>query len=205
MYQKIAKITPSKTAYSSIAATYFRKSDYANSILYYEKALKMAPNDETIQLNINITRARLVGDCYIMPDFVLVHWVKLISGSLPLTLWLILMIGLFVLFGVLFFLYFFSNKNKQLLFYLSLSCLILGIISFSFGKVRQNIQNDTSYAIVMKSNTAMRQTKNNSSKAIVILYKGQKVKILDKEDNWIKVRTEDRKEGFILDQDYKRI
>jgi tetratricopeptide (TPR) repeat protein len=205
LYQRIAKITPSKTAYSSIAATYFRKSDYANSILYYEKALKMAPNDKTIQLNINITRARLVGDCYIMPDFVLVHWAKLISGSLPLTLWLILMIGLFVLFGVLFFLYFFSNKNKQLLFYLSLSCLILGIISFSFGKVRQNIQNDTSYAIVMKSNTAMRQTKNNSSKAIVILYKGQKIKILDKEDNWIKVRTEDRKEGFILDQDYKRI
>lgn len=205
LYQNIAKVTPSKTVYSSIATTYFRKSDYANSILYYEKALKLAPNDNTIQLNINITRARLVGDCYIMPDFILVYWAKFISGCLSLTLWFILMIGLFVSFGVLFFLYFFSNNHKQLLFYLSLSCLILGILSFSFGKIRQDIQDDNSYAIVMKSNTAMRQTKNNSSKAVVILYKGQKIKILDQEDDWLKVRTEDRKEGFIQDKDYKRI
>jgi tetratricopeptide (TPR) repeat protein len=205
-YKKLAQKEPSKSVYSSIGATYFRLSDYANSILYYEKALKLSPNDKTTQLNIKVTRARLIGDCYIIPDWFAIRYSKIIAGSLSIVMWAIIMIILFVSSCVLFFLYYFSQNKKQLFFYLCLSAFLLSLICCGFGIYRQNIQNDDSYAIIMKSNTKMKQSENNTSKNVSVLYKGQKIRIIkDDENSWLRVRTEDRKEGFIQNKDYKRI
>lgn len=75
-----------------------------------------------------------------------------------------------------------------------------------FGIERQNMQNDDSNAIIMTSGIKLKSSRNDSSKDILTLYKGQKIKIIERESNkWIKVRTEDRREGYINSSDYKRI
>lgn len=184
----------------------FKQSDYANAMLYYEKALKLSPSNEDIQLNINITRSRLVGDTYVMPDFILLRWVKYISGLIPLPVWAVLFISLFILTCVMFFVYFFSLNKKVLFFYICLGCLVLSLSSMLLGIVRQNIVNDNTNAIIMKSNTHLRETKNITAKDIVIMYKGQKVKILENSgDTWIKVQTEDNKVGYMENKNFRRI
>jgi len=200
------QIVVSAKQYCHIADSCFKQSDYANAILYYEKALKLSPSNKDIRLNINITRSRLVGDTYIMPDFFLLRWAKYISGLLPLPIWMILFIGLFLFACALFFLYLFSQNKKVLFFYLCLTSMILSLGSMGFGIVRQNIQNDNSKAIIMKSNTHLRQTKNTTAKDIIIMYKGQKITILDDDGSgWIKTQTEDNKVGYMENRNYKRI
>lgn len=84
--------------------------------------------------------------------------------------------------------------------------MILSLGSMGFGIVRQNIQNDNSKAIIMKSNTHLRQTKNTTAKDIIIMYKGQKITILDDDGSgWIKTQTEDNKVGYMENRNYKRI
>lgn len=206
LYQKVAKQEPSATALCGVAASYFRLSDYANSRLYYEKALKLAPNDKNIQLNINIVRSRLMGDCYIMPEFLPIRLAKEVSGVFSLWTWAALMIGLFLISCVAFFLYWFSSDRKVLYFYISLFALILSLSSMGFGICRQNIQNDQENAIIMRSNIPMKPSRSATSKDIMKLYKGQKIRILEDDDpHWIKVRTEDHREGFIESKEYKRI
>lgn len=205
-YTFLASKQPSASAYSSLAATYFRKSDYANAILYYEKALKLKPNDKTIQQNIKITRSRLVGDTYIMPDFLLFVWAKKLSGIFSILTWAVLFFVFFILCLVTVFIYLFSQRHKVLTFYLSISFLLISIFCAALGIQRQRIQDDNSYAIMMKSNIRMRQNPNSSAKEIHILYKGQKIKIEDKENSsWLKIKTEDNKEGYIEDKYYTRI
>ena len=192
--------------YCKTADSCFKASDYAGAMLYYEKALKLSPSDKDIQLNINITRSRLVGDTYIMPQFILIRWAKYISGLLTLPVWLALFLGCFALACVLFFFYLFTSDKKVLLFYLCILCLIVSLSSMGFGIVRQNIQNDNSNAILMKSNIHLRQTKNITAKDVVIMYKGQKIKILEDDGGkWIKARTEDNKTGYMENKNYKRI
>lgn len=190
----------------SKADSCFKTSDYANAMLYYEKAQKLSPANKDITLNINITRARLVGDTYIMPDFIIWKWIKSFSGIMPIPIWAGLFIALFIVTCVFIFFYIFSENKKVLLFYLALCSLLLSLSAMFFGIVRQNIQNDTSHAILMKSNIHLREARSTAAKDVTIMYKGQKIKII--EDNgtaWIKIQTEDHKEGFIENKDYKRI
>ncbi len=200
------QIVVSAEQYCHIADSCFKQSDYANAMLYYEKALKLSPSNKDIRLNINITRSRLVGDTYIMPDFFLIRWAKYISGLVPLPIWAVLFIGLFVVACVMFFIYLFTQNRKALFFYLCLATLVLSLSSMGFGIVRQNIQNDNSKAIIMKSNTHLRQTKNTTAKDIVIMYKGQKITILENDGSgWLKAQTEDNKVGYMENKNYKRI
>ena len=184
----------------------FKASDYASAILYYEKALKLSPANKDIKLNINITRSRLVGDTYIMPDFILVRWIKHLSGLLPLPVWAVLFIALFASACVMFFIYFFTTNKKVLFFYLFICAFILSLSAMCAGIVRQNIMNNNSKAIIMKSNTHLRQTKNTTAKDVIIMYKGQKITIIDDSDNkWIKAKTEDNKIGYMENKNFKRI
>ncbi len=58
----------------------------------------------------------------------------------------------------------------------------------------------------MKSNTHLRQTKNTTAKDVVIMYKGQKIKIMENDGSkWIKVKTEDNKVGYMENKNFKRI
>ncbi|MBR1774735.1 MAG: BatD family protein [Bacteroidales bacterium] len=196
----------SSEQYCKTADSCFKASDYAGAMLYYEKALKLSPANKDIQLNINITRSRLVGDTYIMPQFVLVRWAKQISGLLPLPVWLILFLGFFAAACVLFFFYLFNDKKKVLLFYMTILALVISLSAMAFGIVRQNIQNDNSNAILMKSNIHLRETKNEGAKDVIIMYKGQKIKILEDDGSkWIKARTEDNKVGYMENKNFKRI
>ncbi len=184
--------------YCHKADSCFKQSNYAEAILYYEKALKFAPSNKDIKQNINITRAHLVGDTYIMPEFILVRWAKYVSGLLAIPVWFALFVACFLAACVVFFFYIFRNEHKVLRFYISIALLIVSLSSMGFGIIRQNIQNDLSHAIVIKSNIHLRQSKNNGAKDVSILYKGQKIKILDNDGSaWIKARTEDNKVGYM--------
>jgi tetratricopeptide (TPR) repeat protein len=46
--------------YYNIGNTYFRLNDYANAILYYERAHKLKPYDEAIDFNIKVANSKIV-------------------------------------------------------------------------------------------------------------------------------------------------
>ncbi len=186
------------------AENYFKEEDYANSILYYEKALKFSPNDENIKLNINIVRSRLMGDCYIMPEFVLVRVSKYIAGCLSIFAWAVLVIVFFVVVCASFYFYRFS-KRKVLFFYVCIIGLILFLFSMYFGITLQQIQNNSDNAIIMETNIKLKTFRQDNSKDILTFYKGQKIKIIEADKLWLKVQTEDKREGYINNKGYKRI
>lgn len=186
------------------AENYFKEKDYANSILYYEKALKLSPNNENIKLNINIVRSRLTGDCYIMPEFILVRISKYIAGCFSLLAWAVLVVVFFAVVCISFCFYRFS-KRKVLYFYVCIFGVILFLFSIYFGITLQRIQNNKDNAIVMETNIKLKTFKQNNSKDILTLYKGQKIKIIEADKLWLKIQTEDKREGYINNKGYKRI
>ena len=63
--------------YYNMGNTYYKNNDIASSILYYEKAKKLLPNDESIQYNLNIANSMIVDKIEKVPELFLPKMVVL--------------------------------------------------------------------------------------------------------------------------------
>lgn len=197
IYLKAEKTAPNADLYHSIANTYFRMSDYANSVLYYERAFRLKPNDETLSRNHKICRSRLMGEVYVMPDLFLAKWCKDIANLLSPLAWAILFVVLLIAAAILFFLYYFNSEYKVLMFYLCLAVFVLSLSSFGLGFYRQNMINAKDTAIVFSSEAKLVPEKDQEDSSAIKLFKGQKVKIEKQTGKEVFVRTEDGKQGWL--------
>lgn len=209
MYQKIEKKhSISSTLYYNIGNTYFRLSDYASAILYYERGLRIAPNDANLNTNLKVAKARLKGDLYTVPDFVLVRFWKMLSNLLTPFWWLIVAIGLFAVACVLFSLYYFAFKMKVTCFYSFLFVLLLFIVSILCGVSRQQRMYNQDYAIVFAEQCMGKDSPDAKSADKVRIYQGSKIQILDHDTDakgWLRVQTSDGKQAWIKTSDIKII
>lgn len=191
----------SSDLYYNIGNTYFRLNDYTNSILYYERGLKLKPNDENLNINLRVAKSRLKGDVYIIPDFFLIKWWKAISNIFIPSTWTIMSIILLIVSSVIFVFYYFSFNKKIVLFYCFILSLLLLITSVFAGFSKENTMHSKSYAIVFDNQTYGKDSPDINSTDKIRIYKGQKIKIIDKNNDWIKVKTEDGKEAWIENKD----
>ena len=187
--------------YYNIGNTYFRLNDYTNSILYYERGLRLNPNDENLNTNLKVAKARLKSDIYVVPSFFLVRWWNNISNLFTPYWWTIVSIALLLIACILFILYYFSFDKKVLLFYSLLLSLLLFITSCFAGYTRQIQLHSKNQAIVFGEQTVGKDSPDKNSSDKIKILRGQKIKIVDKEDNWIKVKMEDGKEAWIESQE----
>lgn len=196
-YKKIEAQNVSAELYFNIANTYFRMSDYVNSTLYYEKALKLSPNNEVYQVNNKISKTRLMGDVYKIPDFFLISWFKAMYNLFTPITWAILSIFLLIVSAILFFIYYFSYDKKVLFFYLMLTFFFLTLASVGLGIARQNAIHSQNYAIIVE----LPEIQDKKQK----LFRGQKVKVKEVQLDKVRVETEDGKEVWLTKDNIKTI
>lgn len=189
--------TFSSDLYYNIGNSYFRLNDYTNSILYYERGLRLSPNDKNINTNLKVAKSRLKGDIYVVPDFFLIRlWKKVYNIFTPYT-WTITTIALLITSSFLFFLYYYAYNKKVLLFYTFILSLLLLTTSVFAGFSRQNALETKNYAIVFNNDIYGKDSPDEISTDKIRIYKGQKIKLIDKSANWIKIKTQDGKEAWI--------
>ncbi len=183
--------------YYNIGNTYFRLNDYANAILYYERGILLKPNDDNLNTNLKVAKARLKSDVYIMPNFFLVNWWNKISSLFIPSIWTIVSIILLLISSIIFIYYYFSFNNKKIFFYSFILFSILFVVSCFAGFTRQNQIQSKDYAIVFSETTMGKDSPDENSTDKIKIVKGQKIQIVDKSSNWIKIKTEDGKEAWI--------
>lgn len=191
----------SSELYYNIGNTYFRLNDYTNSILYYERGLKLDPNNEDLNTNLKIAKARLKSDIYIIPNFFLVRWWNNIINLFTPYGWAIVSITLLLITCIIFIFYYFSFDKKVLLFYFLFLSILFLITSCFAGYTRQAQLSSKNQAIVFGEQTIGKDSPDKNSSDKMKILKGQKIKIVDKEDSWIRVKTEDGKEAWIQSKD----
>ena len=183
--------------YYNIGNTNFRLNDYANAILYYERGILLKPYDDNLNTNLKIAKARLKSDVYIMPNFFLVDWWNNISNLFISSTWTIVSIILLLISCIVFTYYYFSVNNKKFFFYSFILSSLLFIVSFFAGFTRQKQIQSKDNAIVFSESTTGKDSPDENSTDKIKIVKGQKIKIIDKSNNWIKIKTEDGKEAWI--------
>lgn len=172
--------------YYNLGNCYFQLKDYTLAILYYEKALKIAPNNEAIQHNLHLANQKGLKKNEHSADFFLFQWATQLHQKHTSKYWSILFLTCFFLFSILGFIYFRKREN----IYLKLSVLLLcfSIILFYMAKQKFYIETSNTHAIVMHDADIINKPTLNAKK-IGRISSGNKVKLLDHDGNFYKIKT----------------
>ena len=91
--------------YYNLANAYFKAGANGKAILYYNKALRIAPSQEDIRHNLALAEAQTKDRIAVIPEFFLNRWLRTLRNSMSCTAWSVLSLvwfGVLLAFGVLF-------------------------------------------------------------------------------------------------------
>ncbi|MFV0554785.1 MAG: tetratricopeptide repeat protein [Mangrovibacterium sp.] len=193
--------------YYNLANAYYKKGDYTQAILNYERAKRLAPNDEDIQFNLRMANAHIIDKIQPLPQVFFVRWWNGLTNTLSLNEWAWVASGGFLLFllGLGFYLFSQSARGKRLGFTLSLFTLLISIISFNFAASHKKAMNEHRSAIVVQPTVTVKSSPSEGGTSLFIIHEGLKVEIKEELGNWLEVRLDDGNQGWLQANALERI
>ena len=206
-YQEILKLgLQSSELYYNLGNAYYKNNQLGKSILNYERAARLDPNNKNIQGNLVIARDKVDSAFLEIPDFLPLRLWKSFSGILSPTFWIILqlILGLLMLFGVYSWRIKEDSQKKLKGFSLTVISAILLLISFLAGYTKHKLVVEHKEAIIL-INTTLKTGADDRSDDLETLSEGVKVKVIDQIDPWYKVSLTNKETGWVEKSDLEII
>lgn len=183
----------------NLGNSFFKTNDYASAILYYERAILLAPNDADLKANLELANAQIVDKLTPLGEFFLFRWISSIGNSLSSDAWAIwAIVSLFMLLGCLIaFFYINTALIKQIVFYGGLSLLFLNISTSYFASTQKEKLERQDMAIVFNSSVTVKSSPDLTGSELFVLHSGTKVKVLKKIGSWAEIQLIDGNIGWL--------
>ena len=184
--------------YYNLANAYFKAGAMGKAILYYNKALRIAPSQEDIRHNLALAEAQTKDRIAVIPEFFLNRWMRTMRNSMSCTAWSVLSLvwlGVMLAFGLLFLLAS-RIRWRKMGFYGALCAFLLFVATTSFAISSRNDMLSHDEAIVMGTAISVKSSPDRSATDLFVLHEGTKVKVLTEVDEWVEVVIADGKKGW---------
>lgn len=208
LYQSILdENVESSELYFNLGNCFFQKKEWGKAILNYERALIIAPNDSSIQQNLQLAKQETVDEIAILPTFFLTRWWIQIRELTHSGVWSILGILLFWIgiAGIIFWILGKERTHRKKGFLGGMASLVLSFIIFALAFSSYQIQKESGTAIIMSKKTSLKSLPDEISNEILPLHEGTKVKITEKITSWYKVRLDNGEVGWIVESALEEI
>lgn len=184
---------------NNLGYAYFMIDDLANSILNYERALKLYPRNQEVKEAIKMVRTRLPNQVTEIPDFVLLRMYRSLVSIMSSSSWAILQIA--ILAGtVIFLFYILFRKNgvrwtpakSVILSILVLMVLLSGLFGYHKGQYEQS-----GWSAINMKFQSLYEAPDERSNPVTDIGPGNKLYILDSLGTWYKVQLTDKDVGWL--------
>jgi len=185
--------------YYNLGNAYYKTGNIGKAILYYEKARKFLPDNENIRFNLRLVRLKIRDKVERPPQFIIFKWGRDFINNLSSISWALVTTILLFLTVVFFSIFYLSSSPGLRKFSRTISILliILAILSSFPLYYRYKLENKEDRGIILVDEIAAIAAPQKNSTTLFLIHEGTKVKILDKDDNWIKIELLDGKQGWI--------
>ncbi|MBL7951521.1 MAG: tetratricopeptide repeat protein [Flavobacteriales bacterium] len=191
----------------NIGNCHFKLNDIPHAILFYERALRLAPGDGDVRTNLELARQNVVDRVNELPSFTLGStWGKLRGGRdadqwARRSLWscLILFVVLGIGVGV------HHRTARRLLFGLGGIMLLVTVLAIAFAAFRDRELTDEREAIIMSAKVDVRSEPREGGTVLFVLHKGTKVSILQQDNGWSEVQLANGSVGWMPPTTLERI
>lgn len=185
-YEQIIADSPSAEAYYNLGNAYFKQGELAQSILSYERALRINPSYDDAKYNLLFAQSRIVDNIEDTHSFFLSNWLKAIRNACSEQTWIILSIALFIVMLIGFFLFAFSQTVwvRKTAFYSSVVALVISVVAcVNAGSLHQR---DTvrSEAIITQGIVNVKSSPDRSGTDLFTVHEGTKVEIMETLGDW---------------------
>jgi tetratricopeptide (TPR) repeat protein len=191
----------------NLGSAYFKANDNKRAILYYEKARLLNPRDKELNYNLDLARTKVVDKIQNIPDLFFMEWIRTFRDQFAVDSWSSFSITLFVIGLAGFLVYFFTYQMRfrKTGFWVGSLCVFLAILSFLFATSAYNSQIKQRTAIVFVKAVTIKSTPSETGTNLFILHEGTKVRIIDKVEDWLKIKIPDGNQGWIKENDLAKI
>jgi len=208
LYQQIEKQEMESAAlYFNMGNIYYRTNQVAPSIYYYEKALRMSPNNKDIKFNLNFANTMVLDNIEPLPKSLGQKFMDSVVLRFTYETWAKIAVSLAFVFAILFLLYHFSysTSKKRIYFITSILSVIFVTVSLFFSYRNKHYVDAKIEAVIFSAETQVKSAPTNSSDVYFELHEGTKVLVLETLDNWKKIKIADGKMGWMKDADLKEL
>tara|TARA_B100001758_G_C18416180_1_gene619920 strand:+ start:2005 stop:2733 length:729 start_codon:yes stop_codon:yes gene_type:complete len=189
----------SSEIYYNIGNCYYKKSDWANAIWYYEKSLKLNYKKSTKE-NLELVKLKIIDQIETIPQLFYEKWWDNLLSIFKTITWQILSIITicFVVFTKTINLATSLKKDN-----LSRFLAIIAISLFFISTSSYNKNYSKKEAIIFSSSVAVNSAPTNKSTNLFSLHSGTKVEITDSIGEWIKIQIPNGNNGWIKESECK--
>ena len=203
-YQKIASQNLiSSELYYNLGNSYYKLNKVGPSIYYNEKALQLDPLNEDVKKNLVFAKRLALDNIKELPQTFLQKLNTDYLQKLSYDQWAILVIVFSIVGSILFLLFFFEERpsKKRLYFATSVGSFLFLISSLLITNKQYHLSKNNTEAIVFADKTEVRNAPTLNSEKVFTLHEGTKIIVLDRVDNWKKIKLADGKIGWIIASD----
>jgi tetratricopeptide (TPR) repeat protein len=185
--------------YYNLGNCYFKIRKIPLAILNYERAKRLAPNDDDITYNLRLATLRIVDKIEPIPRLFFVEWWYSLVNIAPsdrwalitvLSLWLTVFIGAGFLLSK-------SSLLRRSLFFAASFTLFFCCLSVVCMIQRSAAEKRQTEAVLIAQSTAVKSAPDAQSIDLFVLHEGVKVELLDAVGEWKKIRLADGKVGWL--------
>lgn len=194
----------SAALYYNMGNAYFKTDQLAKAILHYERAARLAPNDDDIRQNLNLAKEATIDRFETMPEPIIKTAYHGIFKAMQPGSWGVMAIVFLGLMLVGTYLYLYTSLRRQG-FAFGLTTLILGVLSLWLGYAHYNHLKNNQPAIVMAKSSYVKSGPGEKAEDVFILHEGTKALVTESYDNWKKIKLPDGKIGWIEAADIQEI
>jgi tetratricopeptide (TPR) repeat protein len=203
----LQKKMESPQLYYNLGNAWFKKGEIPHAILFYEKAKKLAPNDEDITYNLGVANSMIVDKIEKVPQLFFEKWWDYFYDLLNADNWAIIFLILWSLLIFLAGLFFITKSRniKKTSFYIGILILILTFLSFGLASQKHKHAVSHNEAIVFTPTLTVKSSPTQTAVDLFVLHEGTKVKVLDQVDGWVKIKIPNGSVGWIPEKSIEKI
>jgi tetratricopeptide (TPR) repeat protein len=204
-YEKIlSQGYKSAEVYYNLGNCYYKLNTLNKAILNYERALKLAPQDEDIQHNLAVANTKVVDKIQPVPTLALLNlWNGIVEAKSSYG-WALIALGFIWLALVFFAIYLFVGIRK-FSFAVGTMLVVFSIAVIMLATKQSNKEQQSDAAILSVSNSFVKSAPDANGNDLFMLHEGVKFQILDRVGEWSKIRLADGKVGWIERGNYEKI
>lgn len=188
----------SSELFYNLGNTHFREGNIPAAILYFERALRLDPNDEDIRYNLEITRGLLSDKIDPVEEVFFLNWWKALATDFSATFWAVLFIALLFVAAALFTVFSVAEnrKLKQLGFLGGITIILSAFVVIMLGRTAHNalIQPE---AIVFAPSVNVKSEPGLNATDQFVIHEGLKVRVLGEDGDWTRIELADGNSGWL--------
>lgn len=207
LYDSVATEFSSFELWYNAGNAAYRTGELGRSVLYYERARRIKPTDDDLQVNLAIVNERVVDRIAELPGLGVENLWTVLTASSRLSMWswlavLFQLLGFALLSGWLL-----ASKAafKRSFFIGGVVALFMGFTAYGMASATLNRIQANTEGVILSPLVEVKNGPSLSENNAFVLHEGTKVKIRQERGDWLEIKLANGSVGWVLAESLETI